>query len=217
MTMTSDEPMQSPVVPRAGFEPAPANGVAPALEEPGALRSSLAANVARIRVARGWSLRELALRAEVSKALLSRIERGEGNPSLETLYRIASALGCSISELVALETFEPQIVRAGEAQAIESAEGRMVSRLIFASGSHSRIEIYDCDMAPRARSEWEGRSGYGVTEYAVVVEGPVRVGTPGREETLGAGDAIAFRHDTTNAYESFDVQVRVVCVVAYDA
>jgi transcriptional regulator with XRE-family HTH domain len=169
-----------------------------------------------LRVERGWSLRELAARADVSKALLSRIERGEGNPSIETLFRISVALGCSMSELIDFETFEPLVVRAGHGQTILSEDGKMVSRLIFASSGHSRIEIYDCVMEPHTRSEWGGRAGHGVTEYAVVEEGAVRIGAPGREELLGPNDAISFRHETTNAYESLDLPVRVVCVVAYD-
>ena len=92
----------------------------------------------------------------------------------------------------------------------------MVSRLIFASSGHTRIEIYDCVMKPNTRSEWEGRAGHGVTEYAVVEEGVVRIGASGREELLGPNDAIAFRHETTNAYESLETPARVLCVIAYD-
>ena len=202
--------------PAHGDPPPPSNGVHATLDEPTALKSSLGANLARLRIVRGWSLRELSARAEVSKALLSRIERGEGNPSIETLFRIAGALGCAVSELIAVDTFKPQVVRATQGRAIESEDSSMVSRLIFASSGHTRIEIYDCVMAPHTRSEWEGRAGYGVTEYAVVQDGCVRIGSPGREELLGPSDAIAFRHDTTNAYESLDAPARVVCVVAYD-
>lgn len=199
-----------------GSPSARSNGSGPSPDEQAALRSSLGANLARLRVGRGWNLRELASRAEVSKALLSRIERGDGNPGLETLFRICSALECPISDLVAFDTREPKIVRASEGRAIESEDGKVVSRLIFASGAPARIEIYDCEMAPRTRSEWAGRAGYGVTEYAFVGEGSVRIGAPGREEVLGPSDAIAFRHDTTNAYESLDRSVRVLCIVAYD-
>ena len=181
------------------------------------LRSSLGANLARLRATRGWSLRELAARSGVSKALLSRIERGDGNPAVETLFRIGSALGCSVSELVSFETSEPQIVRAGEGERFVFADGKVVSRLLFANPGSARIEIYDCEIPSRTRSEFEGRAGFGVTEYALVSEGSVLIGSSGREELLGAHDAISFRHDTTNAFESLDEPVRVLCILAYDA
>ena len=181
------------------------------------LRSSLGANLARMRAARGWSLRELASRASVSKALLSRIERGDGNPAVETLFRISSALGCAVSELVSFDTPNPQVVRAGEGQQFAFADGKVISRLLFASAGHARIEIYDCELPSRTRSEFEGRPSFGVTEYALVSEGSVLIGSPGREALLNAHDAISFRHETTNVFESLDEPVRVLCILAYDA
>jgi transcriptional regulator with XRE-family HTH domain len=221
MTSTGDlKQSRSPSSPLPAVKvngvPAVRNGPRPSPEEQAALRSALAVNLARLRVGRGWSLRELASRADVSKALLSRIERGDGNPSLHTLFRICAALGCSISELVAFDTFESQVIRAGDGRAIQSEDGRVVSRLIFAGGEHSRIEIYDCEMAPQTRSEWEGRPGYEVTEYAIVGEGSVRIGTQGKEEVLGPSDAMVFKHDAINVYESLDGPARVLCVVAYN-
>ena len=55
-----------------------------------------------LRVTRSWTLEDLASRADVSKAALSRIERGERTPSLETLVKLAKTFGLSeLSELLA--------------------------------------------------------------------------------------------------------------------
>jgi transcriptional regulator with XRE-family HTH domain/quercetin dioxygenase-like cupin family protein len=59
---------------------------------------------ARLKAARGdrrLSLRELARRADLSASLLSLVENGKTNPSVESLYRIASALGTSVTDLFA--------------------------------------------------------------------------------------------------------------------
>ena len=45
------------------------------------------------------SLEEVAFRASVNTAHLSQIERGIGNPTVETLYRICNSLGYSMKEL----------------------------------------------------------------------------------------------------------------------
>jgi XRE family transcriptional regulator, regulator of sulfur utilization len=184
---------------------------------PAGLRSSLAMNLRRARRGRGWSLRELALRADVSKALLSKIERGEGNPSIETLYRISAAIGCTMSELIEVEASRLEVVRAGEGRVIPYEAAAIVSRLIFASAPLRRLEIFLCAMEPNTRSEWDGQPQFGVTEYAVVQAGTVLIGPAGRETLLGPGDSIAFRHDTRNVYESFDSPVSVTVVMAYDA
>lgn len=56
----------------------------------------------RIKYLRGlkkWSQEDLALEAEVNKNYLSDLERGERNPTLKVLEKIANALGISLSEL----------------------------------------------------------------------------------------------------------------------
>jgi transcriptional regulator with XRE-family HTH domain len=56
-----------------------------------------------IRLARGerYSLEALAARSGVSAGLLSQIERGIGNPSYQTLLRVAHALDIPVAQLLA--------------------------------------------------------------------------------------------------------------------
>jgi ribosome-binding protein aMBF1 (putative translation factor) len=48
------------------------------------------------RVRRGWSQAELAEAIGSRQPVISRLERGDGNPSLQTLNRIAKALDLSL-------------------------------------------------------------------------------------------------------------------------
>jgi ribosome-binding protein aMBF1 (putative translation factor) len=48
------------------------------------------------RIKRGWSQTELAKAVGSRQPVISRLERGEGNPSLLTLHKIAKALGLSL-------------------------------------------------------------------------------------------------------------------------
>lgn len=52
--------------------------------------------IIRERTKRGWSQTELAEAIGSRQPVISRLERGEGNPSLQTLERIAKALGLSL-------------------------------------------------------------------------------------------------------------------------
>lgn len=53
-----------------------------------------------LRQQRGYSLRGLAKRAEVSVAYLSKLERNESSPTVNLLTRLAEALGVAVDELV---------------------------------------------------------------------------------------------------------------------
>ncbi len=48
------------------------------------------------RLKRGWSQTQLAEAIGSQQPVISRLERGEGNPSLQTLSRIAKALDLSL-------------------------------------------------------------------------------------------------------------------------
>ncbi|MBX9845784.1 MAG: helix-turn-helix transcriptional regulator [Xanthobacteraceae bacterium] len=68
-------------------------------------KDTLARNVLRLRRKREYSQADLALRARVTQALVSALELGRANPTVETLERLARALGASVAELFA--TIEP--------------------------------------------------------------------------------------------------------------
>jgi transcriptional regulator with XRE-family HTH domain len=59
------------------------------------------ANMLRLRTERGWSQQALAGDANLSLRYLAGVERGEENPSLETLIAIADALAVSPASLFA--------------------------------------------------------------------------------------------------------------------
>ena len=48
------------------------------------------------RTKKGWSQTELAEAIGSRQPVISRLERGEGNPSLQTLHKIANALNLSL-------------------------------------------------------------------------------------------------------------------------
>ena len=52
------------------------------------------------RTERGFSLRELAKRVELSASFLSQIEQGKASPSIENLKKIANNLEVKVSYLI---------------------------------------------------------------------------------------------------------------------
>lgn len=58
-------------------------------------------NLRRLRVAKGISQDDLALSADIERAYVGHLERGTKNPTIETLEKLADALGCHISAMFA--------------------------------------------------------------------------------------------------------------------
>ncbi|MBX3575475.1 MAG: helix-turn-helix transcriptional regulator [Mesorhizobium sp.] len=63
------------------------------------VRSLVAWNLRRLRVAKNLSQDELALISEVERAYVGHLERGTKNPTIDTLAKLSIALECEIMEL----------------------------------------------------------------------------------------------------------------------
>jgi transcriptional regulator with XRE-family HTH domain len=64
-----------------------------------AIRAVLARNVRRLRLARGLSQESLAADAGLHQGLISEIENEGSNPELDTIGRLATALGARPRDL----------------------------------------------------------------------------------------------------------------------
>ena len=63
--------------------------------------TTIAARIRGERASRRWSLEDLAGRAGVSKAMISKIERGETSPTAALLGRLSAAFGITLSAFFA--------------------------------------------------------------------------------------------------------------------
>jgi transcriptional regulator with XRE-family HTH domain len=61
--------------------------------------AALAANIRRLRLAKGWSQGDLAAAIDAQQPSISHIENGRANPTLLFLEALAHALGVEFTEL----------------------------------------------------------------------------------------------------------------------
>jgi transcriptional regulator with XRE-family HTH domain len=89
-------------------------------QEDGDLDSLVRKRLRALRVAQGWSLEELAKRANLSQSSLSRIENGQRRLALDQLVTLARALDTTLDQLV--ETATDDVITS---PTIDAAHGRM--------------------------------------------------------------------------------------------
>ena len=73
-------------------------------QDNGELDSLVRKRIRALRLAQGWSLEELAARAQLSPSSLSRIETGQRRLALDQLVDLARALNTSLDQLVEMAT-----------------------------------------------------------------------------------------------------------------
>lgn len=97
------------------------------------------------REARGWSLAELAERSSVSKAMISKIERGEASPTATLLGRLSGAFGLPLSVLLALSERLPDRLSVHDRQPVwHDPESGYTRRAV--SPPNSVVEIVEVSL-----------------------------------------------------------------------
>ena len=61
------------------------------------IRQRIGSQLRALREAKGYTLRQLAEEAQINHSHIGKIENGTYNIRIDTLYQVASALGCEIA------------------------------------------------------------------------------------------------------------------------
>lgn len=176
------------------------------------IRAEVGSRIKSARIGRGISLSELARMSGVAKANLSKIEMGNANPTLETLWALANALRVRLSDLVSSDEATVVVVRAPQGSWVDADPIRYRSiswsqlpgvQLEFLQGTIQRGVHKSTPHAP------------GTVEHLIVTKGRWRVGPAGQEVELGPGDFIRMKGNLPHSYEGLDDDSEAILVAAY--
>jgi transcriptional regulator with XRE-family HTH domain len=132
---------------------------------------SLAARIALEREARGWSLADLAERSGVSKAMISKVERGEASPTATVLVRISSAFGLTLSTLLArAEQASSRLVRVADQPEWQDPETGYVRRQV-SPRSDLPLELVRVELPPDATVTFPAASYTYIRQLMWVLQG----------------------------------------------
>jgi len=155
-----------------------------------------------LRALRGdVSVLELARRSGVARNTITALERGDGNPTLDTLYALADALGVPLAVLLEAPPASV-VVRAGEGAYVEGAalDAHLLDRFerpgVFGELYAIRFHAGEVREAPP--------HPFGVEERLHVAAGRVRVGPADAVVELGPGDFARYPASVPHIYEALE-------------
>lgn len=166
--------------------------------------ASIGKNLSRHRERRGLTLTGLAENSGVAKSTLSQLESGSGNPTVETLWAIANALGVPFGSLV----------NETEDNAGEVLEDGVSVRFIERSNTDPEIEVYLMELQAGRRKE-SAPHPEGVKERVTMLAGSLLVGDPRRPCLIRPGDSIQFEADQPHLYIAPEQPARAMVVIEY--
>jgi transcriptional regulator with XRE-family HTH domain len=150
------------------------------------------------------SVLELSRRSGVARGTIAALERGEGNPTVDTLYALADTLGVPLSSLLASpsEAAAVQVIRAGAGVHVDGAalEAELLERIERPGLLGELYAIRFHAGAARAAPPHP----FGVEERLHLFAGRVRVGPVDATVELGPGDDAQFSGAVPHLYEALD-------------
>lgn len=160
----------------------------------------------------GLTVAELARRAGISSGLVSQLERGLGNPSMETIAGLARALEIPIGSFFAGATVEGSVVRRGERKRLVLGDGSLSYEMLVPDLS-GRLSMLSIQLPPHYTNEHAPFQHAG-EEVVVVMAGAVEIHLGDKRTALLDGDSIRFDATVAHWYATGDDPVRVISAMA---
>lgn len=159
------------------------------------LDNAIGARVRALRADRGLTLDGLAARSGVSRAMISRIERGEANPTAQLLARLCGALDCTLSSFFAFgEEAGSSLSRQAGQRVWRDPETGYQRRSVSPPGMPSRVEIVAVEFPPGARVAYPPETAReGMTQHVWLFSGQLELIMPDTVHRLSPGDCLFMR------------------------
>lgn len=152
-------------------------------------RRTLGDSIRRTRLRQGRTLTDVSAAAGVSVSLLSQVERGLVDPSLDSLRDIAEALGTAPFRLLADATPRSRVVRNGEGARLGVADG--INLELLSPSLDGDFEVGRWTLARGAATASHPR-GHGGEAANLILEGRVRFELGDEVIELRKGDFVIY-------------------------
>lgn len=170
-----------------------------------ALVAEVGGRVKRLRTQAGLTLEEFATQSGVSRAMLSKVERGEKSPTLAIIVRIAKGLNVTMSTLMGAEPDQAQVtvIRKANRLAFTDSETGFERHNLSPTHLDNDLEFLMHRIPPGESSGELPPYKVPTEKYLIVHEGQLTVQTGDARYVLETGDSFYF--DVRDAYRFTNV------------
>lgn len=153
----------------------------------------LAQRLADLRLQKSWSLETLAELTGISRASLSRIERGETSPTASLLNRLCHAYGLTMSRLLSeVEQETVQLLRPEQQSLWRDVENGYQRRMISPPAPAFHAELVEARLDGGARIDYDIPPVSGLEQHIWMLEGVLEFHMDDRFWRMEQGDCLRF-------------------------
>lgn len=159
----------------------------------------LGMRIRELREQQDRTIEEVAREAKVSAGLISLIERGKVNPSINVLWAISRTLKVPIGNFFGSEESESPVVRSSERKLIKTDKG--IEFYLLCPDLTRKLEVLYKVFNPGASTGTRPYTHKG-EEFGTVLSGKIEVTLGNRKYILRKGDSIYFSSTTPHKVEN---------------
>ncbi|MGO5051226.1 helix-turn-helix domain-containing protein [Lachnospiraceae bacterium LCP25S3_G4] len=161
------------------------------------LNQLIAGNLKEIRKTKGLSLEQASTLTTISKSMLSQIERGEVNPTISTVYKLALGFKVPVTAFTIQRQLPFSKTSKSVIDPLVGDEGRYRLYPIFSYRDGQSFEIFDLEFD--VNGEMEGNQQIvGTREFITVYSGQLTLLFGDKTYILESGDSASY-----NAYDNY--------------
>lgn len=159
----------------------------------------IALNLRKLRTERNLTLGQLSKLSGISKAILSDMEKGGSNPTINTIWKIANGLNVPYTRLMEEVEHEAAVIRAKDAvmQTGETEHYRVFC--YYRSTPVRNFELFHVELDGESSNASIGHSEK-AQEYIYVISGELILRTEQEDHNLQAGDSMVFDSSMSHTY-----------------
>lgn len=159
----------------------------------------IANNLKKLRTERNLSLGQLAELCDVSKVMLSQIEKGETNPTINTIWKIVNGLKVPYTAMLEQPESEVAVIQKAETEIQKMNEEHYRIFCYYRSTAERNFELFQLEMDEACIYTSIGHMERSM-EYVMVLEGQLTMRVQGDEFTLQKDDTIEFQASGEHTY-----------------
>ncbi|MBI5975057.1 helix-turn-helix domain-containing protein [Staphylococcus canis] len=179
------------------------------------IHSTIATNLSSYRLETNLSLDDVSKMTGVSKNMLAQIEKGNSNPTINTLSKIANGLHIPLSQLVTYSMDAVTQVHPDDITAIYNKDQTVVVYPYFPYNPETHFEMFNMTIAPHSQMVSEGHFK-GSEEYIIVTRGQINMEMNNQIYTVKANHAIHFVSDIPHTYHNpTDQEASLIATIQY--
>lgn len=163
------------------------------------LSKIIALNLKELRNQRNLTLGQLSKLSGISKAMLSDIEKGNSNPTINTIWKIANGLNIPYTKLLEGIEKETTLIRKTESvmQAGETEHYRVYC--YYRSTPVRNFELFYVELDAKSSNSSIGHSEK-AQEYIFIIQGKLMLLTDTGDYILNEGDSLMFDSSIGHTY-----------------